>query len=173
MNGVPEKLHQHFTTLYDTHAQALLTFTYYRLHNRALAEDVVADAFCKFWQRLASGVEITYERALLYTITRGLIIDQYRKQAVSQSVPLEEEMNALVVDNTVVEILDARYAYARVAKALQGVKQEYADILVLHYLQELSILEIAHILELSENNVRVRIHRALAALRKILDHEQP
>jgi RNA polymerase sigma-70 factor, ECF subfamily len=163
-----QEAQKRFTVLYDTHARALLAFAYYRLMDRALAEDLVADTFCKIWQQLVRGATITQERALLYTILRGLIIDQYRKQEVRKRISQEHALHDLYVDSTIAEVLDTKQTYTQVLSALHAIKQEYAEVLTLHYLQELSVSEIAHILDKTENTVRVRIHRALNALRTSL-----
>jgi RNA polymerase sigma-70 factor (ECF subfamily) len=170
MGGENTELREQFVALYDAHAGRLLSFAFYRVHERTLAEDITADAFVKLWQRMQSGVQIENARALLYTITRGMIIDQYRKQSIRQVVPIESELDALRVEETIVNELDAKRDYAIVAKAVSSLKAEYADIIILYYLQELPITEIAHILGLTENNARVRVHRALTALREQLHY---
>jgi len=60
---------------------------------------------------------------------------------------------------------------SEVAKYLEKIHPPYADILTLRFYYELEIYEIAKILDITENNVSVRINRAIAALKKVLEEE--
>ena len=53
--------------------------------------------------------------------------------------------------------------------ALVGLGGEYQDVIIYRYLDELSISEIAKIMEKSEGAVRVTLHRALKTLRDELN----
>jgi len=57
---------------------------------------------------------------------------------------------------------------AEVARLLEQIHPPYADILTLRFYYELEICEIAKLLDITENNVSVRINRALTALKKVL-----
>jgi RNA polymerase sigma-70 factor (ECF subfamily) len=54
----------------------------------------------------------------------------------------------------------------RTMKLLSKIKPEYQDIVIWHYLDDLSIKEISKILDKPENNVRVTLHRALNSLKE-------
>ncbi|MBU1063148.1 sigma-70 region 4 domain-containing protein, partial [Patescibacteria group bacterium] len=55
---------------------------------------------------------------------------------------------------------------------LPELKDEYREIIVLHFINELSIKEIAKILEKSNGNIRVLIHRAVKALKDLIGQNQ-
>jgi RNA polymerase sigma-70 factor (ECF subfamily) len=52
---------------------------------------------------------------------------------------------------------------------LTNLKDEYQDVIIYRYLDELSVPEIAKIMGKSEGTIRVLLHRALTALRKELN----
>jgi len=54
---------------------------------------------------------------------------------------------------------------------LKQLHQPYLDILTLRYYYEHEIKEISNLLDITDNNVYVRIHRALTALKEILKKE--
>ena len=56
-----------------------------------------------------------------------------------------------------------------VREAIDQLPESYREIVVLRDIEELSTLETARILEISEGAVRVRLHRARQALRTLLD----
>ena len=45
----------------------------------------------------------------------------------------------------------------------------YRTVMLLRDIEELSIKEVAEILKISETNVKVRVHRARSALKKLLE----
>ena len=51
---------------------------------------------------------------------------------------------------------------------LKEIKKEYQDVLLLHYVEDLKISEIAVVLNKKENTVRVLLHRALKTLKEKL-----
>jgi RNA polymerase sigma-70 factor (ECF subfamily) len=53
--------------------------------------------------------------------------------------------------------------------ALEKLPEDYRVVIVLRDLEELSTQEVAELLDTSEGAVRVRLHRARQALRKLLD----
>lgn len=173
MNGPQSILHKRFTEVYDALAEGLLGFVLYRVNDKSLTEDIVSDTFVRFWRKLSDGEEIKNEKALLYTIARGLIIDHYRKQNIRKHIPIDEVINSLAEEGSIIDELADKEEYSRVADALHEIKPEYADILILHYLKDFSISELADMMNVTENNLRVRLHRALDAVRKKLKHEKP
>ncbi len=81
----------------------------------------------------------------------------------------EKEINEIAIedevalDEYVIKVEDSK----EIANQLNELHKPYADIIMLKFYYELSISEIAEILNLPENNVSVRINRALKALKKI------
>ena len=56
-----------------------------------------------------------------------------------------------------------------VHEAIDKLPPDYRTVLTLRDIEELSTVEVAQVLDISEGAVRVRLHRARQALRKILD----
>ena len=71
----------------------------------------------------------------------------------------------MVLDDDVIKVEDSK----EMANYLNELHKSYADIIMLKFYYELSIKEIAKILNITENNVSVRINRALKALKYILE----
>ena len=67
------------------------------------------------------------------------------------------------------EHVEARTARLRVATALAALPEDYRDVVVAHYHEDLGLQEIAERLRISESAVRSRLHRARAALRTLLE----
>ena len=64
---------------------------------------------------------------------------------------------------------DAEYLRSRIARALRGLPEALRETYALYQVGERSVREVAEMTGASENLVKVRLHRAKAALRKALD----
>ena len=61
---------------------------------------------------------------------------------------------------------------AEIEKNIRFLKDEYRDVILLKYVEELSIKEIAEILNKSRGAVRVILHRAMKILKENLENNE-
>lgn len=106
-------------------------------------------------------------QAFLYQIARNLVTDFYREKAKTQVVSAESAQINDPRTNLEEKVLLSS-DIDTVRQALGNLKDNYQVIIIWHYLDDLSIPEIAKILEKPEGTVRVTLHRALKALKNEL-----
>lgn len=155
------------TQAYDLYADGIYRFGVVKLSDREAAEDLVQDAFMRYYDTLSRGTVIQNERALLYTIARRLVIDKYRK-AKSLSLDLLEEGGFEPADTGILgaeEMAAGAEALAKVAL----LPQEYREAIQLRFVEGFSPAEIAEITGETANAVSVRVHRGLKKLRELLE----
>lgn len=165
-----------FGKVYDLYARRIYRFVYFKVSSEEEAQDLTADVFLRAWQYLIDGTgkEVRHLGALLYGIARNRVIDYYRMRAVRETVPLlEEAEEALSDDRRLAEKNDAKIDADMLAKHLRSLKDEYREVLVMRYLDELGTDEISKILGKQPGNVRVLLHRAVEALRNLVEEKQP
>ena len=63
----------------DRHLSSVVSFAWYRLHNRAEAEDVAQDSFLALYRHLEQ-VPVAAYRPWLYRVARNLCLDQLRRR---------------------------------------------------------------------------------------------
>lgn len=158
-----------FEILYDAYSERLYRFIYFKVTNRQEAEDLSSQTFLKIWQYALEGKLKTKEsfQAFIYKVARNTVIDHYRaSQKKKKDVSLDAA--ATVADqHSPADVMDTTLAMSRVEEKLRSLKSEYQEVLVLHYLNELSIHEIASIVDKKKGAVRVLLHRALKALKDL------
>jgi len=166
-----------FIKCYDLYLNELYRFIFFKTNKKEDAEDLTSLVFLKAWDYiLNNGVkDVTTIKALLYRIARNAVIDFYRKKSSSE-VSLDDVIRndaSFEVDEQfdVDDIVDGKIDKERLMENLAELKAEYREVLVLRYVNELSISEIADVLEKNKTNVRVLIHRALSALRVMYDKD--
>ena len=160
-----------FGELYDFYAPRVYRFVRLKVDSQETAQDVTSEAFLRIWQYLQEQRKIRERfQALLYKIVRNLVIDFYRTKSVRE-ILLEdnlEEFAGVGEEETSDELVIRQEEMGEVRKALIQIHPNYQDVIVWYYLDELTIPEIAEILEKNEGTVRVLIHRAVRSLRKVM-----
>jgi RNA polymerase sigma-70 factor (ECF subfamily) len=162
-----------FTAAFDSYADELMRHAYYRLSDRDKALELTQECFLRAWDYARTGKDIKDIRAFLYRTLRNLIIDEYRRKKPSSLDAILEDENvsdAILADErdelaAAVDRLDG----ARALSLLPELPAAYAEVLLLRFVEGLAPSEIAARLEVSENVVSVRIHRALKALRLLAE----
>lgn len=161
-----------FAKAYNDYVADIYRFIYFKIGHDEEAKDITSTVFLKTWDhiqsnRLESAKTI---RSLLYKVARNTIIDHYRAQASSPQVSLEDERFNFdfAIESDEAERLDLEADIELVLKNLPKLKEEYREVLVLRFIQELELEEIADITGKSRGNIRVLSHRALQALKAII-----
>jgi len=161
---------QAFSSLYDHFFPQVYRYAAFRFE-KEMAEDLVADIFVKVWQKLA-----TYEEragvpfaAWLFRIARHEVIDAYRSKRETVEVP-EDLSDPDVLNHA--DTQAKRGDVLRVVRdAMDRLPKRYRDILLLSYMADLPIGEIARTLKMREGSVRVLKFRALEKLELLLPPE--
>jgi len=143
--------------------RALLRYLERRLGDRALAEDVLQDAFTRNLERL----EALPDEAVVpwfYRTLRNATIDQYRRRGAAdralEAFAREMQTHEAPVDEMAAEIC------ACVTRLATTLKPEYAEALQTIDVQGVPVKAFAEQKGLSASNAGVRVFRARDALRK-------
>lgn len=166
-----------FSDIYDKWVDKIYRFVFLKVGTQEVAQDLTSEVFTKAWhsfrtraEKGSRAEEIKNISAFLYQIARNLIADYYRERGRAQVVSVQEAQ--LAGAELSGENIEAQMAVSsdmeRVRLAMAELKDEYREILIWYYLDELKVPEIAKLTDKSEEAVRVTIHRALNALRERL-----
>ena len=143
-------------------APGLVLFARQWTRSLADAEDVVQEAFVKFWRR---NHNIT-NRGLLYATVRSIALDFLRRdsrRARRESTAMSD------VDQAVEPAFDVEDDSQRaLVAAIDHLPAEQREVLTLKIWNELTFADIASVLTISQNTAASRYRYALAALKKNL-----
>ncbi len=160
-----------FSQIYDLYVTPIYRFIYFKVATRQDAEDLTSEAFLKVWQYIAETEnEVENLRAFLYKTARNLVIDFYRRNA-KRDITQDIEVLSSVQDERQQDLLsriETKIDMENMETILRKMKDEYREIIILRYIEELSINEIAKVLERSKGSARVLLHRALKVARELL-----
>ena len=153
-----------FERLFAGHAQGLFAFLAYRTGDRELAQDITADTFEKVLSgRARFDPRRGRQKAWLYTIALNCLRDHARHQSVEQRTYELVLAGGLPDDAPSVE--DELTDHDALMGALRTLSPGERAVVSLRFGADLTVAEIADLLEQPLPRVRNRLYRALGKLR--------
>lgn len=158
---------QAFGQLYDLYSPRLFNFILAKTQNRTVAEDLLQTVFLKAWNRLSKYKPSPAAKfsTWLFQIANYTIIDYWRTRKETVEIDKLENLAIFAVEPKQYE------NYNFLWKVMSELPEDYKSVIYLRFIQDLSIIETAEVMNKTQIGVRVLQHRALKALRKLL-HQQ-
>jgi len=162
------------------HAGWMLSVARRYVKEDALAEDCVQEAFLSAFSNIDEFEGRSSLKTWLHRITVNAALMKLRSlrrhdsQSIDELLP-EFDANDCRIEApwhhmaTPAELLERKDTRALIAAMIGELPDGYRIILLLRDIEERSTTEVAELLGLSESNVKVRLHRARAALKKLLE----
>src|SRR5438046_10366765 len=154
--------HEDWKSCFSEVAPGLLLFARQWVQSAADAEDIVQEAFVKFWRRNHK----IDNRPLLYAAVRSIALDVIRRdrRRARREASVFAEAEPAVDPQFAFE----EEAQSALAAAVDCLPHDQREVLVLKIWNELTFSEIARTLGISQNTAASRYRYALASLRKSL-----
>lgn len=168
MSKEHDKIKDIFMKSYEEHSDALFRFCYFQVSNREVATDILQDTFTKTWIYLKDGKKIDNLKAFLYKVAKNLIIDYRRKKKSTSLDAITETGVDFKSEDDLSDNITNEGDKKFVISKLNKLEDKDREILTMRYVNEMSIKEIADTLEMTTNNVSVKIHRAVEKMKDIL-----
>ena len=141
----------------------------YRMCGNAYdADEAAQEAFVAAWRALPNFRGDAKFSTWLYRLTTNAAIDVMRREKRHQTVGDGEMVDLADDADSPQETVERTEQQEAVQKALATLSEEYREVLLLRYMEELDYAEIAEVLQLPSGTVKSRINRAKAALKAAL-----
>lgn len=162
------------------HAGWMRALAYRLTGDHGLADDCVQDAFVKAFR----GIDGFEGRSSLKTWLHRIVVNEALMKLRSVDRRREEPIDDLLPDfdangcrieppwssiPTPAELLERETTRALVVSKIRELPEDYRIVLQLRDIEELTTAEVADLVGISESNVKVRLHRARAALKRLLE----
>jgi RNA polymerase sigma-70 factor, ECF subfamily len=162
-----------FIEAYDLYNSQIYRFIYFKIGNSDEAHDITSAVFLKAWNHIQEkSIENNDTlKSLFYKIARNTIIDEYRKNSRFTATSLDNENFPIDIQDdkkNIAKEMEAKSDLALIQEKLLQLKDECREVIVLKYIDELSITEIAKILDKSRGATRVLLHRSMKTLRELV-----
>lgn len=151
--------------LYEMYHRELYLYIYSLSRNREVTEDLLQETFLKAILSLPDSH--TNVRAWFYTVARNLYFNFAKKE--KSKVNLDEIRETPSAEPTMIDNIIADESRRLCFEALQKLSGAKREVLILQYFGGLSQKEIAAVLHLTPENVRMLSYRGKKELRKFME----
>lgn len=165
-----------YAEIVEIYKDKIFQLCFRMLGNRAEAEDMAQEALIRAYVNIASfNINMKFS-TWIYRIATNLCIDRLRKKKPDFYLDAEVSgtdgltMYSQVAADTVLpeDELETIELQETIQKEILKLPEKYRSVIVLRYIEELSLNEISEILDMPLGTVKTRIHRGREALRQQL-----
>jgi RNA polymerase sigma-70 factor (ECF subfamily) len=149
--------------LYRVHSPTVFRYVYFRVQNRATAEDLTGDVFLKALDGLSRYADRGLPfAAWLLRIAHDRVVDYYRRASVRQTESLPEALpdGSKTTEDAAMRRVERQYLY----DAMQSLTDEQKMVVQLRFIEGFRLEETAQIMNKSTGAIKAMQHRALGQL---------
>jgi RNA polymerase sigma-70 factor (ECF subfamily) len=158
--------------IFDLYSSALYKYALRLCGDPVMADHIVGDVFAKLLEQLASGNGPRANlRSYLYETAYHRMIDERRYS--QRRTPLEVATSLGQDTHSAFLSLEDQIMFKQVLHAIQNeLTDDQRQVIILRFLEDFSLRETAAIIGKKEDHVKVIQSRAIAKLRKFLEHKE-
>ncbi|TWF38978.1 RNA polymerase sigma-70 factor (ECF subfamily) [Chitinophaga polysaccharea] len=157
-----------FKTLFDRYWEKLYVYAFNRLKSEADAKDVVQEVMISLWSRRASLDIETTLAAYLHAAVQYEVLNHFSRAAKIAGRSQEYEQNILPELNSYIAPLQAKELAALAEVEITRLPEKMQQVYRLRQEKNLSVKEIAGLLNISEQTVRNQLNSSYQKLKKHL-----
>lgn len=163
-----------FDEIYDKYHQDIYQFVFYMVKDKQLCDDLVQDTYIKILQSLSTFRGESSKKTWLLSIARHVVIDYFRSQKRKRNYILDffnwHDKGELIQDHLPLpdDIVIKNEEIKKVYHYLDKCTPDQKSVLILRFIQSLSIQETAEVLDFSISKVKTTQHRGLKVIRNHL-----
>lgn len=158
-----------FGKLYDRYVDTVFRFVYYRVNDRALAEDFTSETFLRALRRIGT---ISYQGrdigAWFITIARNIVLDHLKsarhRLETTTADTLESKEHAQSTEAAVLDALQSE----RLMQAVDQLGAEQRECVLLRFVHGLSVNETAQVMGKNDGAIKALQHRAVRKLADLI-----
>lgn len=154
----------------NKYGQEVLQLVYSYVNNKEVAEDVMQDIFVKCYKSLHTYKGNSNLKTWLWRIAINHCKDYLKSWYNKKVIVTEDDFTYMESQKESVEQIVIQNAEdSRLASAVMNLPIKYREVIYLFYYEELSIKEIATVIEVKENTIKTRLKKAKELLKKGLE----
>lgn len=163
-------LNQQIEEWFINYSDDIYNYLLYYIGN-ADVEDLVQEVFIKAIKGFKKFKGISTPKTWLFSIARNTAIDNQRKKKCISFLPYYDLEASPSDKKKPDEEFETIQEMQELYIAINNLKSNYREVILLRGIKDLSPAETAEILRWSETRVNVTLHRALKSLRKLLPNK--
>ena len=174
---IAEKNSAAFEVLYDRHARIVLGLILRIVHDQAVAEELLQEAFWQVWKKAGDFQGTGAGAAWIYRIARNKGLDQLRRQkARPDTVDTDADVEVLEAvtsdaaaqESPVEAQVERTWQQQQVWEGLQAIPEDQRTVLELAYFEGMSQSQISEHLSLPLGTIKTRVRLGVEKLERLL-----
>ncbi len=157
-----------FEAIINRYQQRLFLYILKYIHDEAIAEDIVQEAFIKMYINLKSYDPTRPFTAWAYRITHNEMVNHLRKHKQSTELNEEAQYNDMFDERPdLLEEIDKNMRAEHIHHLIKQLPMKYREVLVLHYFQNCDYETIGSVISRPTATVGTRLRRAKDQLKQL------
>jgi RNA polymerase sigma-70 factor (ECF subfamily) len=167
-----QKNPEQFGPLYKKYHEQIFRYIYQRMDDIDLAHDITAQVFMKAILHIS-----TYEyrgvpfSSWLYRIAKSELYQSFRDKKTERTINIDTINVAVIIDE--IESDETEENKKHLLNTLSLLKEKDVQLIELRFFEKRSFKEMGEMLELTENNAKVKTFRALEKLKTLFLTKKP
>lgn len=155
-----------FGMIFDHLYDEIFRYSILKVGNKEVAQDIASETFSRGWSYLSRYRSKNF-RSYLYVIARNLCYDFNKNQVKTTELSTEFDLpdNSINIESSIIKNENLEY----LVRAILELPERYKEIIILRYINGLSIKETAKAIGASGQAVRTAQHRAIKKLIGLLE----
>lgn len=152
---------------YNMYSTTVYQYLFFLVRDVELAEDLTQETFYRAYKQAVNFRQQASVKTWLHRIARNAAYDELRRKKLIAFVTFTKQHEPQV-DDLALRSLLTEELHSKLYQAISQLKLVYREVVVLRYIEELSVKETAQILGFSESKVKSTAARAMQALTTIM-----
>ncbi len=159
-----------FATLVDRYKDMVYTLALKMLNNKEEAEEIAQDTFVKIFNALNKFKGESKFSTWIYKVTYNTCLDALKKRKKQNNVTYIEDFSEHQTKalEGILDSIDEKERNQAIQNCLEELSSDEAFLLTLYYFDDQSVEEISKVINISTDNVKVKLFRTRKKLASIL-----
>ncbi len=158
--------------LYREYSDRVYSYIWMLVRHKQTAEDLTQETFYRAYKGYDNFNQQSTIPTWLLKIARNITYDYFRRKKVIQFFSFEKEHDHDTEEVSPESHAEKNEELARMYTSMSKLKKDYQEVLLLRKIQECSIQETSFILGWTEAKVKMKLTRAIEALKKEFHKER-
>ena len=164
------RIKKEFERTYMDLSLQIFRHCYFRISDRERAKEIAQDVFMRTWDYICLGNNIDNMKAFVYKVANNLLINELERRKRHSSLDaMNEDVNfeppSDIDESTIEQEAEAKMMFGKLAQ----LDPDHKELILLRYVDGLSIKEIAEATGEDENNISVKLHRIIKKLKELYE----
>lgn len=142
-----------FQTFVRDHERMVRALALSWVRSPSAADDVAQESFLRAWKAWGTLRDPAAAKTWLYTLTRHAAIDWLRREKRHKAEELVQDVAAPAAEKKPDDLIE------KVVRIIDGLRQDYRQLVLLRFVEQMSYAEIGEVLGLTASAVGEKLHR--------------